>query len=184
MPIKIKIDSGSPTAPVEKKEPQGSVSLQAHKTLDGNILINDHEKMDIIIVPSQKKVVTLPKPYVGENVYDYQRGLLDDLFREGTIVYDSIQGGSMFGTLEGVYPENDKIDPVQAILLGIEKYITRSAQSQMKAEEYDKDIEDRFTDPTDEDSTKWGSIKPQQDEPYQYDIDVPGYVYAGYGYMY
>lgn len=181
MPIKIRIKN--PTAE-ESKEPQATVALQAHKTLDGNILINDHEKMDIIIVPAEQKVVTIPKPYTGENVYEYQKGLLDDLFRAGTIIYNSVQGGSQFGTLEGSYPPNEKIDPVQAILLVVEKYIKHSTQSELRAQEYDKDIEDRFVDPTDKDSTKWGSIKPQQDEPYQYDIDVPGYVYAGYGYMY
>ena len=68
MPLKIKLGSTDSAPP--KGPPQATVTLQAHKTLDANILINDHEKMDIIIVPSQKKVVTLPKPYAGDNVYD------------------------------------------------------------------------------------------------------------------
>jgi len=182
MPLRIKL--GSYDSSAAKPDPQATVTLQAQKTLDGNILINDHEKMDIIIVPSQKKVVTLPKPYSGDNVYEYQKDLLHDLFKEGTIKYDSIQGGPIFGALEGTYSENDKVDPVQAILLGVEKYIARTAFSEVRAEDYDQAIEDRFTDPTDEDSTEWGSIKPQQDEPNQYDVQTSGYTYAGSGYMY
>ena len=67
MPLKIKLGQDSSAAP-----PQATIALQATKTLDGNILINDHDKMDIIIVPSKSKVVTMPKPYAEDNVYDYQ----------------------------------------------------------------------------------------------------------------
>ena len=48
---------------------------------------------------------------------------------------------------------------------------------------YDKNIEDRFTDPTDEDSTAYGEIKPEQDEPYHQSYD-PTYTFAGQGYFY
>ena len=78
MPLKIKL--GDTTVP-----PQATISLEVRKTLDGNILINDHHKMDIIIVPSEKKIVTMPKPYAGENIYDYQRELMDALFRGGVV---------------------------------------------------------------------------------------------------
>ena len=68
-------------------------------------------------------------------------------------------------------------------LLGIEKYISETAHAEMKAEDYDKNIEDRFTDPTDEDSTAYGEIKPEQDEPYHQSYD-PTYTFAGQGYFY
>ena len=79
-------------------------------------------QMDIVIVPSEKKIVTMPKPYAGDNVYEYQRELMDSLFRGGVVEYDSIQGGVNFGMLEGVMGENKKVDPVQVALFEIEKY--------------------------------------------------------------
>ena len=80
MPITIKIgDSATP----EKKPIQASISLQIKKTLDGNLLIMDHEYLDILIVPSEGKIVTMPKANVDKDVYDYQKELMDDLFKGG-----------------------------------------------------------------------------------------------------
>ena len=111
-------------------------------------------------------MTTIPKPYAGDNVYDYQKDLMDHLYQRGVISYESIQGGDRFGMLEGMYnPEAPEgIDPVQVAMLQLERYIHETAGEDEKAEEYDKDIEDRFTDPTPEDSTAYGAIKPVQDD--------------------
>jgi hypothetical protein len=181
MPLKIKIGTTPPP-------PQASIGLQARKTLAGNILISDHPKMNIVIVPSEGKITAIPKPHVGDNVYDYQRDLMDHLFRGGVIPYESIQGGDRFGMLEGVYgSENDleEIDGVQVALLEIESFIRQTAGEDAGAEEYHQDIEDRFTDPTAEDSTALGTIKPEQDEPYgRMAAQIGAYSFAGYGYFY
>jgi hypothetical protein len=177
MPLKIKL--GDTTVP-----PQATISLEVRKTLDGNILINDHHKMDIIIVPSEKKIVTMPKPYAGENIYDYQRELMDALFRGGVVKYDSIQGGPTFGMLEGFLPENTEVDPVQVALYEIEKYLTNTSADEHKADEYDKHIEDKFTDPDASESTELGEIRPEEDEPYRQSNPRGDYTFAGYGYLY
>jgi hypothetical protein len=177
MPLKIKI--GKPPAP-----PQATIELQVRKTLSGNLLINDHDKMDIIIVPSENKIVTMPKPYAGDNIYEYQRELMDSLFRGGVIKYDSIQGGINFGMLEGLFGESSEVDPVQVALYEIEKYIMKSTGEDAKAEEYDKNIEDRFTDPSDADSTELGEITPEEDEPYRQSQLDGNYTFTGFGYLY
>ena len=156
MPLKIKLGSPPP--------PQATITLQARKTLDGNILISDHHKMNIVIVPAENKITTIPKPYVGDNVYEYQKDLMDHLFRGGVITYDSIQGGPSFGVLEGFYAADvEEVDPVQVALLEIEGFIRATHDDDYEAEEYKQDIEDRFTDPTPEDSTALGAVKPVQD---------------------
>ena len=179
MPLKIKI--GSKPAP-----PQASISLQARKTLAGNILISDHHKMNIVIVPSEQKITTIPKPHVGDNVYDYQRDLMDHLFKGGVVTYESIQGGDRFGMLEGSYiSDSEDFDPVQVALLEIENFIHETASEDKRAEEYHQSIEDRFTDPTPEDSTAYGKIKPEQDEPYgKMAAQIGAYSFTGYGYFY
>ena len=40
--------------------PQATVELKARKALDGSVLIMDHKKIDIAIVPEGFKVVTFP----------------------------------------------------------------------------------------------------------------------------
>jgi hypothetical protein len=108
------------------------------------------------------------------------------LYRGGVINHESIQGGVRFGVLEAFYnADNDKIDPVQVALLEIEKYIKKTLGEDIKAEEYDKNIEDRFTDPSDDESTEYGEIKPEEEEPYrQSQIQDPAYTFVGYGYLY
>ena len=38
-----------------------TLELKARKSLDGNIMIFDHEEMDIVVMPTQNKVVTFAK---------------------------------------------------------------------------------------------------------------------------
>ena len=179
MPLTIKI--GKP----EPKPPQATVELQVRKTLDGNLLITDHLKMDIVIVPKTKKIVSFPKPNAGDGVYDYQRDLMNSLFQGGVVNLESVQGGPVYGMLEGVMGEGTGVDPVQVALLEIEKFIKRTMAQDVPADVYDEYIEDRFTDPTDEDSTRWGEFPPEQDEPYrQSQVQPQNYSFAGYGYLY
>jgi len=183
MTIKIKL--GEPAEKKEKKVVQAQISLKVSKTLEGNLLISDHHKMDIVVVPSKKRVVTIPKPFSGDDVFDHQRELMDSLYRGGVIKFDSVQGGPSFGMLEGFYSENEEVDSLQVVLFEIDKYMKSSTLSNLSAYEYDKFIEDRFTDPSSEESTEYGKIKPEEDEPYRKSVPVdPTYNFAGYGYLY
>ena len=130
MPLTVKLGDAA-------KPPQATVELQVSKTMGGNLLITDHEKMDILIVPGQSKISTMPKLYVGDNVYEYQRDFLDALFHGGVIDPEGIQGGTRFGVLEAFMsaPVED-VDPIQIALLEIEKYIKKTLGEEIKADEY------------------------------------------------
>ena len=69
MTLKIKINKQEPPKP-----PQATIELQIRKTLGGNYLIMDHEKMNIVVSPKSKTVTTIPKMYSGDNsnIYSYQ----------------------------------------------------------------------------------------------------------------
>ena len=56
--------------------PQATVEINARKALDGSLLIIDHNKIDIAVLPDKLKVVTFPKTTSTEDVYDYQNRLL------------------------------------------------------------------------------------------------------------
>jgi hypothetical protein len=181
MPIKIKLGD---KAQEEPKPIQASISLQITKTLDGNLLINDHQYIDIIIDMAENKVVTMPKPNTEKDVYDYQKDLMYALFKGGVTDAAAPKGGPIFGMVEAAFPSESDVDPVQAVLYQIAEYIKKTAHAEEKAEEYDKNIEDRFLDPTDKDSTKYGEIPPYQDTPEGSQDSLPTYTYAGYGYYY
>tara|TARA_R100000995_G_C3479460_1_gene122979 strand:+ start:1050 stop:1592 length:543 start_codon:yes stop_codon:yes gene_type:complete len=180
MPIKIKIGAQES----EKKPIQASVTLQITKTLGGNLLINDHKYIDIVVSPQEGKVITMPKPHVERDVFDYQRDFMYSLFKGGVTEASETKGGPVFGMVETTYPKEGEVDTLQAVLYQISQYIKETAHDEEKAEQYDKNIEDRFTDPTDEDSTAYGEIKPYEDTPEGAADSLPSYAYAGYGYYY
>ena len=138
--------------------PQATVELQARKALDGSLLIMDHNKIDIAVMPKQMKVVTVPKTNTSEDVYTYQDRLLELLADKGIIDRSSIQGGNVFRSLEGKLFENDEINPLQAATFVIAEFIEHEAQHEKIADEYEKELEDMYTRPSDRDSTEYGEV--------------------------
>ena len=182
MPITIKIGDA---VKEESKPVQASIVLQIKKTLDGNLLINDHEYLDILISPKENKIVTMPKPNVEKDVYDYQKDLMYDLFKGGVTDAAAPRGGAVFGMVETAYPAEGNVDTLQAVLFRISEYLKRIQNSEQVAHEYDENIEDRFTDPNAKDSTAYGEIPPYQDTPEgRANAADPTYTFAGYGYYY
>ncbi len=186
MPIKIKIGNSAEDA--SKPKPiQARVSLKVVKTLSGNLLIDDHQYMDIVIDPTQNKIITLPKPDAEKDVFEYQKEFFYYLFKKGLIAGSNVEGGATFGMVEADYtPKADaQVDPIQALLFQIDKYIHTTEQDNLKAEEYDENIEDRFVDPPPGEYTPYGKIPPYQDTPAgSQDSYNSTYAYAGYGYLY
>ena len=182
MPITIKIGD---SAKEEPKPIQASISLQVKKTLDGNLVINDHQYLDIIIKPTEGKLITMPKPHVEKDVYDYQKDLMYNLFKGGVTDASAPRGGPVYGMVETTYPVEGDVDTLQAVLYRISEYLKEIANSEQVAEEYDENIEDRFTDPNAKDSTPYGEIPPYQDTPEGRASSLdPTYTFAGYGYYY
>jgi len=183
MPIKIKIP---PFTPEEEKKPiQASVSLKISKTLGGNILINDHKYLDIVISPAENKILTMPKPYVEKDVFELQRDFMYDLFKGGVTNRMVPEGGMGFGIVETTYPKEAEVDTLQSLLFRISEYFQHLDESSRTGEEYDKFIEDRFVDPNEEDSTRYGEIPQYEDTPAGRENHADStYTFAGYGYYY
>ena len=182
MPIKFTIGDASPKQ--EQQQPQATIGLKISKTLDGNLLINDHRYVDIVIIPKEGRIVTMPKPYAEKDVYDYQKDLMYYLFKNGVSDAMNPEGGAFIGMVETTYPLDGDVDSLQASLLLISEYIAKSKDEERVADEYDKNIEDNFVDPPDDETTKYGEIPPYQDTPGANAIGDPTYTFAGYGYLY
>ena len=138
--------------------PQATVELKARRALDGSLLIMDHSKIDIAVMPKQMKVMTVPKTNTSEDVYPYQDRLLELLADKGIIERSSIQGGNVFRSLEGKMFENEEINPLQAATFVIAEFIEFEAEHELIADEYEKELEDMYTHPTDRDSTQYGEV--------------------------
>ena len=181
MPITIKIASDAEPA---RPAVQETISLKMSKTLDGNLLINDHKYIDIVVVPKEGRIVTMPKPYAEKDVYDYQKDFMYYLFKNGISNAMAPEGGPFIGMVETTYPLESKVDPLQASLYMISEYIAETNSEELTAEEYNENIEDNFVDPPADETTAYGEIKPYQDTPGANAIGDPTYTFAGYGYLY
>ena len=138
--------------------PQATVELNARKALDGSLLIMDHQKIDIAVMPEQMKVITFPKTTSTEDVYDYQNRLLEMLADKGVIDRASIQGGNIFRSLEGILFESEQINALQAAVFVISEFLEYEAEHERIADTYEKELEDMYTHPSDRDSTEYGEV--------------------------
>jgi len=160
--------------------PQATVELHARRALDGSLLIMDHQKIDIAVMPDKLKVVTFPKSVATEDVYDYQNRLMELLADKGIIDRATIQGGSVFRSLEGVIFNNEQVNPLQAAVYVISEFLSYEAEHERVADDYEKELEDMYTHPADRDSTEYGEV-PQYAEKGSM---RPGYYYYPLRYRY
>jgi len=75
----------------------------------------------------------------------------------------SIRGGNLFRSLEGVIFENDEVNALQAAVYVIAEFLTQEGAHEKIADEYEKELEDMYTHPSDRDSTEYGEV-PQYTE--------------------
>jgi hypothetical protein len=159
----IKITVGSEEAPVAEapKKPIAKVELQIRRTLDGDLLISDHADIDIIVMKKKKKIVAFPKDIMSEVVYGAQDRLFKFLAKKGLIQIHSVQGGSIYGSIEGEFLTSEEYDPISLSIINIEKWIDSERPYFEFVEEYEQMDKDRFADPDEEDSTELGEIPHQ-----------------------
>ena len=84
MPVVIKI---GPEANAKKVR----LEINARQTLNGDVMIFDHGDIDIVLSPSNNKIVAFPKETMSDMVYGAQNRLMTQLFKRGNIVPESIQ---------------------------------------------------------------------------------------------
>jgi len=159
-PAKIKITVKTPPELGGKKEKedkptQASISLEARKTLDDNIIIFDHKDIDIVLMPAKNKIVAFPKEILSEYVYLTQDRLFKYLFTKGIVDQSSIQGGEVFMSMEAKLPETDKYNVPQLALFTIGKFIEEERPLFEYERELEKEEERRLTEPGPEDSTEF-----------------------------
>ena len=162
-----------------KKDPR--ISLKIRRTLEGNVMIFDHEDIDIILMVEKKKCVTFPKGELTDRAYSAQDRMFKFLVQKGVVDFETIRGGNIFGALEANILESKLpgVDSLQAVLYSINEYLLGERPYFAKTpEEFDMDRLDHLLRPSDEDSTELGDV-PQSAEKGSMDSRV-----RPWGYMY
>ena len=140
------------------------IKLQAKRTLEGNILILDHEDIDIVLMPEKNKCVAFPKESMSDKVYASQDRLYKFLAKKGVISHSSVRGGNVFGALEADIFESKipGVDALQAFLYALNEHLNKERPYFRTSSEYEEDRLDNLLRPSDEDSTELGDV-PQSD---------------------
>ena len=176
MSININIKGG------EKKEvekPEDTVTLDARKTLDGNLMVFDHEDVDIVLVPSSNKIMVFPKDLMEERIYHTQDRFFYFLRKKGVILPDSVKGGSVYGSMEATIatPIDEGVNASQVALHVVSKFIEEEKPYFRKYHELEAEYEEELTDPDIMHSTDLGDV-PQT--PKKGSLR-PGYIRGPYG---
>ena len=166
MAIKVTVGSSPIDIPVEEepKKPQASMQMNARKTLDGNLAIYDHLDIDIVVMPQQNKVLALAKKDMSDEVYESQSRLFDFLVKKGVVLPESVRGGNVYGSLEGLYPpslQNGK-DHSQVAVFTIGKFIEEEKPYYMWNQAHDDMLEDWWVDPEPDDTTDLGDVSHEE----------------------
>ena len=162
---------------VDQEEVLASFKLKAKKTLDGNIIIFDHDDIDVVLRPEQKKIVTFKKDDVnGDIAYGASDRMIKYLAKKGGISIDSVQGGGILDSFEATIPETNLEIPIKLIMLSIAKWIETERPYFEYGEDYEDMMRDRLIDPDGEESTELGEVP--QDK--QKGSIVPGYYRSPY----
>jgi hypothetical protein len=138
---------------------QASVKLVARKTIDGMIVIMDHDDVDIVIQPDKKKIIIFPKSSLHDNVYACQDRLFTFLAQKGIIKRETVQAGDVYGSLQAEYPDAvNGADATQLVVFTISKFIEEE-KPHIEMEKYvENEFEERMTKPDEEESTELGEV--------------------------
>lgn len=164
---------------VEKDQIEGKLKLRS--AINGDLMIMDHKDIDIVIKQGDKKIVAFAKEALSDLVYGAESRLLEYLRSNGLIEIDSIQGGNIYGSLEGKLQEGNKV--VEITLLKISEWMETEAPMISGRTGYDHMEDEHLLSPDGEYSTELGEV-PQEAEKgsiRQSNLFAP-YLYGRYSY--
>ena len=156
--INVKV---KPTVSVEIKNSNKkriSFEMNMRKALNGDLMIFDHRDIDIIIMTEKRKVVAFAKDLMSEVVYGAESRLMEYLRRNGVIEYDSIQGGNVYGSLEGKLHEGKERDSLKTVIFQISEWMRDELPYIENTKGHDENMEDATLEPNDKDSTELGEV--------------------------
>ena len=177
----INITVGPPTdkataPPAPPPEPIAEIELNIKRSANGDYYISDHADIDIIVMVEKKKVLTIAKDIMSELVYGAQDRLFKHMIRKGLVDPASVQGGSIYGSMEGQLLDSKELNVINMTILNLSKFIDEERPYFEFMEKFDEMETDYFVDPDEEDSTELGEI-PQEETK---GALRPGYSYGPY----
>jgi len=101
------------------------LELDLRKSMSGDLMIFDHGDIDIVLSPTNNKIVVFPKETMTDLVYGAQNRLFAHLRKKGLVIPESIQSGAFYGSLEGTLEEStiEEASSAKMALINISNFI-------------------------------------------------------------
>tara|TARA_R100000152_G_C6722577_1_gene148350 strand:+ start:205 stop:849 length:645 start_codon:yes stop_codon:yes gene_type:complete len=185
----LKVKIAEPPVRVNIYDPTKQVfefKLNVRRALNGDLMIFDHNDIDIMILTEKKKIVAFAKDMMSDVVYGAENRLFTYLKKQGVIAYDSIQGGNVYGSMEGLMLEmkgDKQPESIDYVLYQISEWMNSERPYFESNEAYEEMHDDYLLNPDDENSTELGEVPHEEEKGgiRQHNLFAP-YLYGRYTY--
>lgn len=193
MAVNINITSGEEQTQTPP-EPQGvkieivekdriDFKLMTRSAINGDIMILDHKDIDIVLQQKDSKIITFAKETISDYTYGAEARLMEFMRKKGVLEYDSIQGGNIYGSLEGKLMTSEDVEVNKVALKVISEWMSTEDSYLTGTTAYDDMSDDHLISPDGEYSTELGEV-PHEDQKgsiLQHNLFAP-YLYGRYTY--
>jgi hypothetical protein len=192
MPIKINIaDEATPEVAPEPKgvkieiieKDEINFKLMTRSAINGDIMILDHKDIDIVLKQGEGKILTFAKETISDYTYGAEARLLEFMRSKGVLEYDSIQGGNIYGSLEGTIMKSETVEANKVALKIISEWMETEESYLKGSTAYDNMSDDHLLSPDGEYSTELGEVPAEEKKGsiLQHNLFAP-YLYGRYTY--
>jgi len=146
-------------------------------------MILDHKDIDIVLQQKDGKILTFAKETISDYTYGAEARLLEFMRKKGVLEYDSIQGGNIYGSLEGKLMTSEDVEVNKVALRVISEWMETEDSYLTGTTAYDDMSDDHLLSPDGEYSTELGEV-PHEDQKgsiLQHNLFAP-YLYGRYTY--
>ena len=137
--------------------------LMTRSAINGDVMILDHKDIDIVLQQKDGKILTFAKDTLSDFTYGAEARLMEFMRKKGILVYDSIQGGNIYGSLEGQLMTSEDVEVNKVALKVISEWMNTEESYLKGSTAYDHMEDEHLLDPDNEFSTNLGEV-PQADE--------------------
>lgn len=196
MPINIKITDQDTDQDTEQVEPEESTikieivekdniefNLMTRSAINGDLMILDHKDIDIVLKQKDGKIITFAKDTISDYTYGAEARLMEFMRKRGVLEYDSIQGGNIYGSLEGKLMTSETVEVNKVALKVIAEWMETEESYIKGTTAYDDMSDDHLISPDGEYSTELGEVPAEEKKGsiVQHNLFAP-YLYGRYTY--
>ena len=167
---------GKKEAPPQPAPKVAEIKLNISKTANGDYYIKDHSDIDIVVMVEKNKVLALSKDLMSEMVYGAQDRLFGYLTEKGLVDPATVQGGSVYGSMEGMLLQSDELNVPNMTILNISEWIDSERPYFEFVEKFEEMEVEHFVEPNEEESTELGEVPHEETK----GTLRPGYTYGPY----